>query len=80
MKMNVNVEEIKTLKIAQNEALLVKCPNGTSMATIRQFQNYLVNLLETNKIVVYASDSIEFLKVQLEEQVIDNLIDTELKK
>lgn len=80
MKMQINIEQINTLTIKPGEALLVKCPSGTNMATLRQFQQYLVELLETKKIVVYADDNIEFLKVQLDEQVIDNLIESELRK
>lgn len=80
MKMKVDIDQIHTLTIAPGEALLVRLPVGTSMATMNAMHAHLVSILETKKIVVYASDKIEFLKIQLEEQVVDELIERELKK
>ena len=78
--MKVDIEKIHTLTIAPGEALLVKLPTGTSMSTMNAMHSHLVSVLETNKIVVYASDKIDFLKIKLEEQLIDDLIEKELKK
>lgn len=80
MNISIPIESIKTLKLEHNEILIIKLAPGTPQTTRQQWVKVFSKITGHDKIVVYASDNVEFLKVELKERLIEQLIDEEIQK
>ena len=81
MKVRFHVEEIHKISLKPDEVLIVKVTDpDTTSDQLRRIKEYLCNVLETKKILVYGHGNLEFPKVGLEEHLIDELIEKELLK
>lgn len=79
--MTVEIEKLQTIKLEPNEVLVVHLKDTyADLHTIKQIQEYLRNLLETQRILVYSGGQIDFLKVQLEEKLVDKFVDDLIQK
>lgn len=80
MKMQVNISEIHKISLKEGEVLIVRLPDNESQETMGRFRKYLGEMLETKRVIVYCGQKIEFLKLGLEEALVDELIEKELRK
>ena len=80
--MNVLIPtEIKSITLSKDEVLLVRFSHGTiGRDQMLPFQERLCSMLQSQNILVYCADDIEFLKIRLEDKLINKLIDDEIQK
>jgi len=80
VKSLIAVEDIKKVSLAPNELLLIKLPEGSSLELMAKWRDAVQESLNSPNVLVYTSNKIEFLKIALEEKMINKLIDDELQK
>ena len=80
MKMQINISELQKITLKEGELLVVKMKEADRI-TMDRFARYLREMLETKRVLVYsAPEDIEFLKLGLEEALVDEFIEKELSK
>lgn len=74
------ITQVQTISLAKDEVLLVRLQQGLSLQAMRRFEARLKEVLNTDKVLVFSVDDASFLKVKLEEKLIDEIVDREIQK
>ena len=77
---DIIIKDVTKISLRADEVLLVRIPRDVPQSTMHKFFNMLTGALNSQNVIVYSCDNIDFLKVALEEKLIDKLIEDEIQK
>lgn len=73
--------EINKISLKEDEILVIRIKEKeTTQATVQRFCQLFKDAMGTNRVVVYTGTQLEFLKLKLEEHLVDEFIEKELRK